>query len=424
MSGFFKNLFKGGARGKASAYEGAKELARHEDWTVRRELAARPDLRPEILYFLAEDPAPEVRRKIAANATTPAQADLLLAGDADDGVRGDLAAKIAALAPDLSADEQDKVRHMAYEALTLLARDQATRVRQILAEALKDVAGAPPEVIGRLARDAELLVAAPVLRFSPVLTDADLLEIIGSDPASGRLAAISERDGVAEPVVDAIVATDDEEAVALLLANPSAQIREQTLDWIIDRAPKVEPWHAPLVRRPRLPARAVARLAEFVAHDLLEALRQREDLDPDVLAEVRDVVARRLAEEAGPPLPAEESTPEGALKRIKELWDTGRLDEDAVADAIKTGDRELTIAALAAMAGLEVAMVRTVIGTGSAKGMVAIAWKAGLSAMLAETLQQKLARVPPDHLLRARGADYPLDTDALEWQLDFIRDRG
>ena len=36
---------------------------------------------------------------------------------------------------------------MTYEALEILARDQVTRVRQILSEALKDVANAPPEVI-------------------------------------------------------------------------------------------------------------------------------------------------------------------------------------------------------------------------------------------------------------------------------------
>lgn len=424
MKGLLGRLFAARARNKPSAYEDAKGLARHQDAAVRQELAARSDLQPEILYFLAEDPAPEVRRAIARNAATPAQADLLLAADPDEGVRGDLAAKIAALAPDLSADEQDNLRRMAHEALTLLARDQATRVRRILAEALKDVAGAPPEVINRLARDVELLVAAPVLRFSPVLSDADLIEIIGADPVSGRLAAIARRAVVAAPVADAIAATEDEEAVTLLLTNPSAQIREDTLDRITDRAPGVEPWHGPLVRRPRLPGRAAAKVARFVALDLLETLRRRDDLDPAVLAEVEDVVAWRLADETGPPPPAEESTPEGAQKRVGELQGAGRLDEDAVGDALKTGDRELAIAALATMAGLEVSMVRTVIDTRSAKGMVAIAWKAGVSAMLAESLQQRLAMVPPDNLLRADGKDYPLGADALEWQLEFIRNLG
>ena len=54
--------------------------------------------------------------------------------------------------------------------------------------------------------------------------------------------------------------------------------------------------------------------------------------------------------------------------------------------------------------------------------MLAIAWKAGLSAKFAETLQRKLALVGTKELLRADGNDYPLDDEELEWQLDFIKD--
>ena len=66
--------------------------------------------------------------------------------------------------------------------------------------------------------------------------------------------------------------------------------------------------------------------------------------------------------------------------------------------------------------------MRAVNTNRSAKGMLAIAWKAGLSAKLAETLQRKLALVGKKELLRADGNDYPLDDEELEWQLDFIKD--
>jgi hypothetical protein len=82
---------------KPLSYDEEKELARHGDVKVRTRLAARDDVRPEILYYLAEDPDPAVRRKIAANAKTPRHADLILARDADETVRGDLAEKIARL---------------------------------------------------------------------------------------------------------------------------------------------------------------------------------------------------------------------------------------------------------------------------------------------------------------------------------------
>jgi len=420
-----KRLFKGAAEDKPLTYEKAKELASDEALDVRRNLAARSDVEAEILYFLAEDPAPEVRREIAVNKAAPVHANLLLASDDDQDVRGDLAGKIATLAPGLSAGEQDKMRRMTYEALEILARDQVTRVRQILSEALKDVAGAPPAVIRKLASDAELVVSGPVLQYSPVLTEDDLLEIIEKNPSTGNLCAVSRREAVPATLADVIIATYDEEAVALLLNNSSAQIREEMLDRIIDRAADIEPWHEPLVHRPLLPGRAAAKLARFVAHNLLDALKAREDLEPDVLEEVRQVVDKRLDEEPAevPELAEEEKTSaEEAMEKVTALKAEGKLDEAVVVDAIASGDREIAIAALAALSGLKVAVVRAVITNRSAKGMVAIAWKSVLSAKLAETLQQKLALVSPQEILRADGTDYPLDNDALEWQIDFIKD--
>lgn len=98
------------------------------------------------------------------------------------------------------------------------------------------------------------------------------------------------------------------------------------------------------------------------------------------------------------------------------------MDEAAVAKAVKGGDRELIIAQLSVLSGLPVAVVRTVITNRSAKGMLAIAWKAGLKAKLAEILQRKLALVGQKEVLRAAGEDYPLGDDDLEWQLSFMKD--
>jgi len=145
---------------KELSYEESRELAHNGSDRTRADLAVRPDLQPEVLYFLAEDPSTEVRRRIAANARTPRQADLILARDADEAVRAELATKVAKLTAQDGRGTQEKAQRYVEETLELLARDQATRVRQILAEALKSVAGAPPQVIQSLARDAEDLEVA------------------------------------------------------------------------------------------------------------------------------------------------------------------------------------------------------------------------------------------------------------------------
>ncbi len=429
MIGILRRLFKGLSADRPVDYGDAKSLARHTDPKVRADLAARTDMRPEILYYLADDSAPEVRRAIAANASTPRPADLLLARDPDAQVRAGLAEKIARLAPGLTADEQDKVRRMTYEALEILARDQVGRVRQILSETLKDVADAPPEVIRRLARDAELIVCSPVLEFSPVLTDEDLLEIIASGPVQGALDAISRRAGVGETVADAIVASDDIAAIAELLTNPSAQIREETLDEIVDRAVDIEPWHAPLVRRSVLPAGVARRLARFVAAHLLDILARRQDLDPETLEAVRAEVHRRLDEEesaaVGKGQRAKGTTNDAApseppLEMVEDLHRSGKLDETAIANALQSGDHGFVIAALAVRGGIAAGLVEKVVEIQSIKGVVALAWKAGLSMELAEQLQQRLAGIAPGQVLKATGgADYPLSEDEMKWQMEF-----
>lgn len=410
--------------GRKIGYEEARELAADAEAEVRAELAARPDVQPEILYYLAEDASPEVRRHVARNGQAPPQANFLLAGDQDEGVRSDLAAKIVRLAPGLSANEQDRLRRLTYETLEILARDQMTKVREIVSDALKDVADAPPEVIRRLARDAELAVSAPVLQFSPVLTDEDLLEIIAASPPTGALSAISKRSEVKARVADAIAATDDVEAIALLLGNPSAQIREETLDRLVDRAADIEEWHRPLVERPHLSPRAAGKLARFVAANLLQGLAARQDLEPDAAVAVAAVVRKRLDElEATGPAKADarkaadETT---ALMRAQQLRFQGKLDESTVDTALSGGDHAFVMAALAVLAGLSFATVRKTVHTQSAKGIIAVTWKAGLSVGLCDQLQSKLLRLPASRHLHARGGIFPLTADEMEWQLEFL----
>lgn len=427
MRNIIKKLF-GGGKGREVTYEQAKELVNHKDDDVRRELASQAELRPEILYYLTDDPSPVVRSEVARNGATPAQADLLLAKDKSDDVRADLAAKIARLAPGLTANEQDQVKVMAYEALEILARDQVVRVRQIIAETLKDIADAPPEIIRQLAWDAEVLVSGPILEYSPVLTDDDLIEIINRGSSTGRLNAISKRQNVSVTVVDAIVETTDEAAIGLLLANKSAQIREETLDQLIESAINVESWHPPLVARPKLSEFAAMSLAKYVANNLLQALTSRKDFSSAVLARVRTVVNDRLDDPGPKEVPditdEDVTTPlEEAFTKAKKLHAKGRLDEAAVVSSLKKKDRFAVVAALSVLTEVSVINMEKAIRLKDPKGMVAIAWKAGLSAKTITALQGDIAGVADDKiLLPTASGQFPLSDSDMEWQFEAVAD--
>ena len=419
------------APGKHSIdYEGSKRLLQSSQADERRRLASHEEMRPEILYYLANDGDAAVRAAVAANQATPAQADLILARDLDDEVRVELARKIARLTPGLSDEQHQRLREITYEILRMLVRDQVTRVRQMLAEVLKDVAKAPSDVIRALARDSEIVVAGPVLQYSPVLTDDDLLEIIRSLPVPGALAAIARRSGVRAEVADALSATPDAAAIASLLENKSAQIREETLDRLIDRAPEQVAWHRPLVQRPCLPAKAASRLARFVADGLLKLLSERRDLDPIALREVQTTMMRRLADEEAaqqsrpPPQRRPPAAPKSriseALTRAQALKARAALGEAVVLDALGS-DSTFARAALAVMAEVPVEVVDRVLTAHSAKGVTALAWKSGLSMRAAVKVQMLLGQIPPTQALRPRQGDaFPMSEEAMRWQLDFF----
>lgn len=419
-------------------YEEARELARHHDINVRKSIAEREDIRPEILFYLAGDPSEEVRKAISNNKSTPAQAYVELAKDASDEVRSTLAEKISQLAPKLTAHEIDKVQSYTYQALEILASDQLNAVRSLLSETLKDVAGLPEDLILNLARDSELSVSGPILENSPVLTDEALLEIISTGLSSGALGAISKRNSVSSLVSDAIVDTNDVSAITVLLSNESAQIREETLDLLVEKSEKVEEWHGPLVKRPILSERSVLRLAEFVADNLLQNLKSRDDLSPTTLRKVRNEFNRRLEQShKAESYSTSKLVVDGTNKDLKKeyawlfqqpgnviaqnLMRMGKLNPQVVANALNEGEEDFVIAGLAELARMSLATVQRMITMRSARAVAALCWKAGLDASTAVRIQVKIAHIPVDDILKDQNNEYTLSHEELEWQLDFFR---
>lgn len=417
--------------GKGIDYDKAKVLAASGNPAERLKLAQRADTQPEILYYLAIDEAEVVRRAIAENEATPGHAHLLLANDASEDVRHRLAAKVARLLPEMSEDEAGKARELAIQTLELLAQDELARIRAELSEALKSASNVPHHLIKQLARDVELIVSGPVLQFSPLLTDEDLREIVASSAQSGALTAIARRVGLSAGVSDVIVATRDVSAVAALLANGSAQIREETLDLILDAAPSVDAWHEPLVQRPNLPGGAAKRIAGFVATSLLNLLASRKDLPADTLAEVRQVMERRLDVKLEEDAPAEETAAEAeeeqqssmaeAEARVKKLIKDKKLDSETVQDAIERNDRHFVLQALIQNGRIPLSVIQKAVEARNGRLITALVWRAQFSMRTAVMVQRDIARVPPRMMLNARnGTDYPISKPELEEQLRIL----
>lgn len=421
-----------------SEYESAKRMLSDPDIFVRANLAKRTDLRPELLYYLTDDISPEVRGALADNAALPWQADMKLAGDSSEDVRAGLAGKVRRVLPDLKPGEEDAARQRIMKTLEVLAKDTAARVRGVVAETLKDVADAPPELVRQLARDAELAVSGPVLQFSPLLTDEDLIEIVRGKFAAGASSAVARRAGVSERLSDAIVEADDIDAVATLLGNPSAQIREETLDLVIDRAPSRAAWHGPLVERPALSNKAALRIAAFVAEAFAQRLQARPDLDPATKEAVASEVRKRIAEagggdSSGPARKRTVADPDWAAggggggegetvgDKVKRLRRERKLDDAAIVAAAQAGEKLFVKLALAELAAIRADAVDKILTARSAKGVIAVCWKAKLALPTAVAVQQRTLSLPPKSVLsQAKWDGWPMTEEELKWQLEFF----
>ncbi len=374
----------------------------------------------DTLDILAHDPSPRVRATLAMNPRASGQANAILACDPDERVRSLLGRKIAALTPSLTDTAHSRLQQETMEILITLVADEAERVRASIAETLKDMADAPRAIILQLARDPAVMVCEPVIRFSPVLTSEDLIALIVASPSPGTVLAAARRSRIEATVSDAIVDAANSEAIGALLANPSAQIRELTLDALVARATHEAGWHEPLVRRPTLPTRTARALSEIVANHLLQVLLARDDLDPVLAAELRGklqpcgeafVEAAPLPEESGPMM----------LAKASAMRDAGQLNDASVLQAVQQGDVKLVIAMLAVKAGVALAVIEQASALRSAKGLVSLSWKAGLSMQVAVALQTLVARLQPSAVLQPRaGGDFPLSVQEMRWQIEFM----
>ena len=406
-------------KGKRPNYDQAKVLLENGDVAERRNLAMHENIEPEILYFLGNDKDPLVRREIADNDGTPLQADVILAKDPDEEVRKEVAHKLGRLLPDISVDQQDTLSKMALGILDTLARDQMRDVRAIVSDEIKHARNVPKNVVRRLAEDAESVVSAPVLEYSPLLSDKDLLEIVALGIESGAMTSIAKRTELPEEVVDAIIESGDENAIPALLENKSAKISEKTIDMIAVEAEGHEEWHPPLVDRGNLPVRTVRRIASFVSAALFERLIENNDVEEKAVDEMRMEVRKRI--DSNELLDTETDTArEKAMDRAEKLFKQGKLTEDVIKKAIDVNDSHFTHYAISHMSGLPSEVVTKMLGSGSGKAVTSLCWKAGMTMRIAVQLQRKVAKVRPNSLLQARGGtEYPLTHADMEWQIEF-----
>ncbi|MEQ8283511.1 MAG: DUF2336 domain-containing protein [Parvibaculum sp.] len=413
--GLLSRLLGGRVLPERLRYEDARDVLEGHHNAAKRELAGREDAPPETLYYLACDDDSEVRGLVAANPSTPIHANELLHTDSDIEVREELARKIARLMPDMPRRERTAIQTRTVELLEKIAADEAPRVRAIVAREVARCPTIPKRLALRLAHDIEISVCGPILQYSPLLSDEDLVELIATSRIQGAVDAIARRENLSARVSEAVIATLDVSAVAQLLANSSATVRERSLESVIAQAAGIEAWHLPLVMRTELSLRAVRRIATFVSRSLIDELGRLHTLDEETSNWLRARAQERIETESEP------GRKPPARNAIKEAYAAGRLDDDVVTDAATTSQRASAVLALSLLTGVDIARIDKIVDAQSGRGITALCWKAGLSMRTALAVQTHIAHVPRDNLVLPRaGIDYPMEPDEMRWHLQYF----
>jgi uncharacterized protein (DUF2336 family) len=229
--------------------------------------------------------------------------------------------------------------------------------RAELAERMSLVANAPRVLVGRLARENEILVAGPILRRSPVLDEEALLEI-ARVKGQGHLLAMSERPKLSADLTDVIVQRGDRDVVRRTAGNAGALFSEGGYTELIKRASQDGVLTLTVGQRADL---SDLRLKQLLAGSL-DVVRRR--LFDVVKPERQNAIKLAVAEITGIPERFESKRDfVPAQRTILALHEAGNLNEAALLGFAKTYRYEEAVAALAAMSGVKITTLDNLISS-------------------------------------------------------------
>ncbi len=284
-----------------------------------------------------------------------------LISDRSPHTRAQTSAKIAAQfdAHELSATE----RKIAEDIFRMVVKDTEVMVREALSVHLKSTPDLPHDVALALAKDVDS-VALPMLKFSEVLTDEDLIEIVrGQSPA--KQVAVAQRSKVSYKVSDALVDTGDENVVAHLVGNEGAQITEKSLDRVIAAHESSPAVADSLARRVNLPPAISERVVAAIAANLKNYLMSRQDVSPEVVSNL----ILQTRERATVTLLDYGSSDAQLDHLIEQLYRQERLTPSLMLRALCVGDLDFFERSMARITGLPLQNVRVLIHD---KGMLGL----------------------------------------------------
>jgi uncharacterized protein (DUF2336 family) len=198
---------------------------------------------------------------------------------------------------DLSPEDQESARQI----LDMMCADAAVLVRRALAVTLRNSPKLPRDIALKLAKDIDV-IAVPVLKNSPVITDEDLVEIVLAG-SSEKQVAIAQRPTLGEGLTEVLALYGSKEAVEAVSLNEGAAFSDDAYAGVLKRFANDNEIKGALIARSTLPMHVTEKLVNMVSGELFDRLVNTHELPPQLAIEIaagaRERATLDLVEQAG-----------------------------------------------------------------------------------------------------------------------------
>jgi uncharacterized protein (DUF2336 family) len=249
--------------------------------------------------------------------------------------------------------------------------DPSPLVRQAMAEVFARTSEAPAAIVQALSLD-QPSVALPILEHSPLLIDADLVDIVATGNC-GTQCAIARRIGLPASVCAAIAEVGSAAAALELIENAYAELAPFSWDRIVERHGHLAAIREAMLVLDDLPAATRAALVGKLSETLAQFVVARNWLSADR--------AERIANEARDRSTiniAAQSRGEDMHGLVRHLRLTGQLTAGLVLRALLSGNLDLFDTALAELSDMPRARVSALLHDRGGAGLHALLRRAGL----------------------------------------------
>src|ERR1700761_2091635 len=271
------------------------------------------------------------------------------------------------LISDLSEEDQAA----AEGALLMLLDDTSPLVRRAMADVFAHSHEAPAAIVQALALD-QPSVALPILEHSPLLIDADLVDIVATGDGETQC-AVARRINLPASVGAAIAEVGSAAAALELIENAYAELAPFSWDRIVERHGHLAAIRESMLVLEDLPAATRAALVAKLSETLAQFVVARNWLSADRAGRITSEARDRSTLNIAAALRGEEMR---AL--VTHLRMTAQLNAGLILRALLSGNIELFDAALAELADLPQARVSALLHDRGAAGLSALLKRAGL----------------------------------------------